>query len=262
MEMLPMTAAEVRSTTPGPRGLAASVWPQFEQLPALFEATPPRRRAVSWAGEWPWRAVCALEIQGGRRRWAASGFLVGPRTVVTAAHVLVPAQGARAEGVVVHFGRSGDVSLLSAATSAWITAPGWATGFRASDDYAAIFLPEDAGRLLGVLPLSDGVALPRGTRLTVSGYPGGTGEAGPDQHVQVVPVSVTARRRLCYPALSSPADAGSPIWIAGPEEPRVVGIHTAGPCRLGPASGPGSSGVRIDTIVRRRIEHWAERDLL
>ncbi len=96
----------------------------------------------------PWHSICSLIITGpGGIRWAGTGWLAGPRTVVTAGHCLcfLGRGGARhwAEQVEVSFPNLSPTAGAIRATD-FKSVGGWVDGSNPGADYGAIFLPPAA----------------------------------------------------------------------------------------------------------------------
>src|SRR5262249_45821675 len=77
------------------------------------------RKQVPPPPDFPWRCICALVITAADGpRWVGSGWLAGPRAVVTAGHcVYLHGHGGWARQVEVYPGRNADDTSLGSFTS-------------------------------------------------------------------------------------------------------------------------------------------------
>jgi len=101
----------------------------------------------------PWNTVCHLEIEYANRASSGTGFLVGPRTVITAAHCVLDPKLGRAMNVTVRPARDDSIIPFGLCNTGSVDFPGeWQDALRlgqepAEHDYGAIFLPEEYDRI-------------------------------------------------------------------------------------------------------------------
>lgn len=222
------------------------------------------------AAQQPYRSVCVLEVESeGQRRYQATGWFAGPRTVITAAHCLVSAElGGAARVARVMPGHNGAARPYLAVGHEFRQARAYVPGAPAHD-YGAILLDEPLGDQVGVLPLwvaSDDEL--RDAALVLSGYPMRFAIPGLDEHLRWAAQCMGTGRvsRVTAEWLYhnvQPIDeidglnglSGAPLWLgAAPDPaaaagvpPRVVGLHAA--------DGP-NLGVRITQAVADEIAGW------
>ena len=178
----------------------------------------------------PWTAVVRLQTPGISR---CTGFLIGPQTVVTAAHCLY---GRR----LGHFVPPASVHVLSRYTSGNFTRHALAASFRVGDgfdpsletgqaaDLAIVTLASSVAGPGEVLTLSDGL-VPRGTRLTLGGYSQDRAERILAD-VSCAALGYTAGHALlAHDCSGTRGTSGGPLMTQGPDGGwRIVGVQVAG----------------------------------
>ncbi|MBX9623234.1 MAG: trypsin-like serine protease [Gemmataceae bacterium] len=218
--------------------------------PELVFADDDRRRVTN-TRDFPWRCICSLEITAANgTRWVGTGWLAGPRTVITAGHcVYLHRHGGWARQVVVYPGRNGaDTSLGRYVSDDLRSVTGWTDGKNPAYDYGAILLPEplDLGWLAyAVYPDAD----LRGLVVNVFGYPADkpAGELWGAARVlqQVLP------QKLVYNLSTFGGQSGAPVFEKAGAERVAVGIHNYGDVS-------GNSATRITDGVYDDITAWKE----
>lgn len=201
----------------------------------------------------PWRRIVHLMITAGNgRKFLGSGTLVGPRTIITAAHcVYMHSQGGFVREIQCSPGRNGDQKPYGTTNGSRVwTVRGWTVHKNPDCDYAAIILPrpvpqQDPG-WFGFANFNDIELM--SSRLNMSGYPGDKPPGTQWFHGRVAK-SVSARR-IFYDIDSMGGQSGSPVWLRRPDGKRyMVGIHTTG-------SPTGNSAVRINQQVMQNLRNW------
>lgn len=230
------------------------------------ESTRPRYRAESTIGDdervrihetdkYPWRAICQLRIYSRLgKEYIGTGWLIGPRTVVTAGHcVYLPALGGWVDRVAVSPARNGrDRPFSTIVSSCFRSVRGWTVQGKREHDYAVIQLPEDqAVPDIGAL----GYAICETPKLVggwvnLAGYPADKDDGST--------LWWSARRSLevdddviHYDADTAAGQSGAPVWRLDPATGRrvVIGIHTNG-------AETGNSAVRINKRVFGNLLSW------
>jgi V8-like Glu-specific endopeptidase len=212
------------------------------------------RVRIRETGQFPWRVVCALRIHStSGEQYVGTGWLAGPRTVITAGHcVYLDAMGGWAERVEISPARNGrDRPFSSIASREFQSVRGWTIDGKREHDYAAIILPADqavpeAGHF--GYAVYDASSL-LGAYLNVSGYP-----ADKDDGTQWWSARTSRKvddTRIWYDVDTAAGQSGAPVWRLDPKSHRrvVVGIHTNG-------AETGNSATRINPEVFANIERW------
>lgn len=224
------------------------------------------RLAVPDPQNLPWRMVCALTISGQvGGRMPGTGFLAGPRTVVTAGHCVfdpTTLQGS-AKTIVVTPGLNGSAQPFGQVKATrFRTLKQWIETADPDFDIGAITLDSDLGRLAGFFTTAalDGADLQ--SRLAhVSGYPESPGGGLQQFHHRNRIVTAT-ERRLFYETDTSEGQSGAPVWILETDggTPKVVGVHTYGFEKSPPGLPPSNSATLINAEILAQIAEWVQAD--
>jgi V8-like Glu-specific endopeptidase len=246
------------------RGASAEplVKPRRSALETLLEAED-RRKQVLETDLSPWRMICALEIESqDGRPYVGTGWLIGPRTVITAGHCVydeVELSG-WASRITVIPGRNGAQRPFGEFESTrFSTTDRWKSERDPDYDYGAIHLADDLGSKVGTFAV--GVmpdAALRNRLVNVSGYPAPRGN-GADQYFHANRVKAVSNRRVFYDIDTEGGQSGSPVWTYedGNKTPIVIGIHAYGVG--GTPAGidvRANSGPRILPEVLKVIRTW------
>jgi hypothetical protein len=203
----------------------------------------------------PFRFVCRVhaQTQEGGHSWG-TGFLIHPRIVLSAAHVVFPPQTrSRTVSVTVTPGQDGDATPLGGPfrAKAWLAAPGWNASAPCEHDFAVIVLPNStAAGFWPIHPVSAADVLGvdvyhAGYPLCRAGDPGTKMVRGIGQILGALQYragcSLLAKRSPVIVAISGatrtvghniPAclrQSGGPLWVLDlcTRKPVVVAIHQA-----------------------------------
>lgn len=232
----------------------------FASYPELFEKSVSEviigtddRVRISPTTSFPWRAICALRITAAdNTRWIGTGFLVSPRTVITAGHcVYMHAHGGWPKSVEVIPGLNDTLRPYgSCVGTSFRSVNGWVNDKKREYDYGAIILPRDCrpGDKTGVFgfAVKDNPYL-LSSYLNLSGYPGDKG--GNQQWFMARKAKSLAPRVIYYEIDTMGGQSGSPVWVKVGNARYAVGIHTNGLVT-------GNSATRIVLPVFNNIQAW------
>lgn len=216
----------------------------------------------------PWRMICALRMtaEGGGAA-IGTGWLVGPRTVMTAGHCVHSTEffGGWASEIEVSPGRNGQVELPfgTLVSRRFSSVDRWVGDEDPDYDVGCIHLSEPIGDRIGWFGLacipSDGLEQ---YLVNISGYPADRGW-GTEQYFHANRVIRVTDRRLFYDVDTYGGQSGAPVWVYrdGDPLPQVVGIHAYG---IGgtPVSFAitANSAPRIIPEVFEQIKAWVQAD--
>jgi glutamyl endopeptidase len=250
------------------KGRSGPILPPFESIIGRDE----RVRIVDTDLS-PWRMICSLEMRGPNGSGAiGTGWLVGPRTVLTAGHCVFSTSffGGWAATIDVVPGRNGfgppaESEPFGRTTStSFSSVDRWQSDEDADFDIGCIHLDEPVGDTVGWFPIGVRTAEQlEGFLVNVSGYPGdrGDGKAQFHGHNRIAQVS---DRRLFYEVDTFGGQSGAPVWIHENDDttkPLVVGVHAYGtggtPASLGITA---NSAPRITREVFALITEWVAQD--
>lgn len=247
----------------------AGIRPEYADslLPESIFGTDDRVRILD-THNYPWRAICSLQIQGPRGSGMGTGWFIAPNLVVTAGHNIYNERllGGWAETITVYPGRDGryfpypqdatfDKQIISRQfrlPRPWVDSRGRNPDF----DYGGIVLEQDIGTETGWFSVSaetnDNIA---GSIAHISGYPGDRkGGGGQYQlfHKEKVETSSITPTRFFYSVDTYSGQSGSPVWLETSSGRVVIGIHTYG------ISGGFTlnSATRINREVLKDLRSW------
>jgi glutamyl endopeptidase len=213
----------------------------------------------------PWRMIASLDIVRSWNETIGTGWLVGPRTVVTAGHCVFDRNqlGGWAEKITLTFGQDEDVHAAGPVVSTRFTAlDRWVKRQEPDFDIGAIHLDTPIGERLnwfGVASRPDKDLLD--FLVNISGYPAERG--GRQQWWARNRIRAVRPRRIFYDIDTTGGQSGAPVFLYEDETtpPLVVGIHAYG---IGgtPANLPltVNSAPRIIPEVVEQIEAWVRQD--
>lgn len=208
------------------------------------------RTRVLNSHEYPWRMIVALRIHmAGSVVQHGTGFLVGPRTVLTAGHcVYEPRYGGWADRVEVRAGLSGSGEPFGTVASTRLsTSLGWIDLQDHRYDYGLLQLDERLGErtgwfALGVLPAAEVY----GSTVHVCGYPSDLNAGAWHQWHSGGRTGLVDGQKLYYDADTFGGTSGGPVWVSrGDGSQVVVGIHAYGTRLPGALPTPHNSATRI-----------------
>lgn len=203
----------------------------------------------------PWRAICALKITAADGRlFIGTGWLIGPRTVMTAGHcVFMHDAGGWVRSIDVIAGCN-DASRPygTARGTAFRSVTGWTQSKNRNNDYGCIILPsqERLGDKTGYFGFAvrDNNFL-MSAALNLSGYPGDKG--GNQQWFMAQKAKSVSSRVITYEIDTMGGQSGSPVWVLQNGVRTAVGVHTNG-------ASSGNSATRIESNVFERMKGWKE----
>jgi V8-like Glu-specific endopeptidase len=212
----------------------------------------------------PWRMICALAIDGPWGSFIGTGWLAGPRTIVTAGHCVYDTKqmGGWANKIVISPGRDGnELPFDTVESTKFSTTNIWKSKEDPDFDVAAIHLSRSLGDELGwfqVASLTDDQL--RNYMVNVSGYPGDRGH-GTEQWWAKNRIREATPRRIFYEVDTFGGQSGGPVYIyeSVDKPPVVLGIHAYG---IGASlSGTSlNSAPRIIPEVVTQIQAWIDQD--
>jgi glutamyl endopeptidase len=202
---------------------------------------------------YPWRAVCALKITAANgSRYIGTGWLISPRTVITAGHVVyLHDEGGWASSIeVVPAQNDAARPYGSFSGNALRSTQGWVNSKNRDFDYGAIILPAnsrpgDTVGYFGFAVRDDNFLM--NSALNLSGYPGDKG--GNQQWFMAQKPKAVSSKVITYDIDTVGGQSGSPVWVLQNGNRYGVGIHTNG-------VSTGNSATRIDQSVYNNLLTW------
>jgi V8-like Glu-specific endopeptidase len=208
----------------------------------------------------PYRKLCLLLITfrtagGGKARGRGTGFLAGPRLVLTAGHCvfshnrLINGWAEQIEVIPWALGSTKPFGSKVVRSTKLRALKGWIDDSDQGKDIGAIFLPDEGFSQLGhfgLRALNDSQAVRE--MINIYGYPGdkpaGTLWGVGGKVVRTDPC------RLFYLNDTYAGQSGSPVWTMGKDskERYVVAVHAYGGCP--------NKGCRITPDAGRTIQAW------
>jgi V8-like Glu-specific endopeptidase len=219
------------------------------------------RVRVTATTRYPWSCICSLLITANTGTlYIGTGWLVGPRLVLTAGHCVYMAdENGWASSIEVIPGRNAtDRPFGSAVSRELRSVTGWTRDNDSDLDYGAIVLPPDKryGEQLGWFGYAsrDDDYL-KSITLNLSGYPGDGGKLGQQvdgsQWYNFRGVKEVMDRQISYEIDTYGGQSGAPVWEMRADGGRYgVGIHTWG-------TSVANGATRITRAVFDNIVLWA-----
>jgi V8-like Glu-specific endopeptidase len=211
------------------------------------------RVRVPNAGNFPWRAICALRITSrSGQQYVGTGWLISRRTVATAGHcVFMHDDGGWAQEITVIPGLNGSRQPFGRyAARRFRTVDGWIQRQAAGSDYGVIQLEDPVPAEVGFFAFAalDDMTM-KGIDANISGYPADRDGAS-IQYYHARKLVKATEAKLFYDIDTFGGQSGSPIWLDLGSRGRVaVGVHTTGSSR-------GNSGTRINSEVFASLRGW------
>ena len=201
----------------------------------------------------PFRAICSLRMTSKTgKRYIGTGWLIGPRTVITAGHcVYFHKEGGWPKSIEVIPGRNGKSKPYgSCVATNFRSVTGWTKSKKRDYDYGAIILPKSCrlGNRVGYFGFKNLSSLSlRFQTLNLSGYPGDKDRGTTQWFHSRRAVSIQSKT-IAYQIDTAGGQSGSPVWILHQGKRYGVGIHTSG--------GSNNSGTRINKDVFKMLKKW------
>lgn len=200
----------------------------------------------------PWKAVCRIEIinHAGKKKYG-SGCLIGPKSILTAAHNVY--EGGLAQSIIVKSGYKQNGKYVGSAKGIRHHFPSeWRNGGQPIRfDYCVTELDKPLGDTIGYFGYA---RIPLNAELTkftlrIAGYPYKDKFIGKQvrQHGGIESISET---HLYYKMDTWPGMSGCPTFISIEDQGHyVVGIHSRAP-------GSYNEARRIDQNVFNNLNRW------
>lgn len=209
----------------------------------------------------PYRAIASLLITAADgSRWMGTGFLISPRTVVTAGHCVcikgssIAARNGFVRSIEVIPGRDGtEKPLGSAVSTTFHSSPEWRDGGLSNFDYGAIIL--DAPFDQPIAPFGFGVytdAELMAVTANLAGYPFKdlpAGERSGTQWLHSRKLKSAMAKKVFYDTDTSEGQSGAPVWRIINRRRFAFAIHTYG-------GKTTNAGTRITAEVHAALTGW------
>jgi V8-like Glu-specific endopeptidase len=232
----------------------------FGPPPAVAEAVigPDDRVQITDTTSYPWRAIASLLITArDSSTWVGTGWLVSPRTLITAGHCVyikhspAPGRDGWVKRIDVMFGRNGSTLPYGSVTSTiFKSVTGWTENGDENFDFAAIILPiplaDTVGVFgIGVYPDAELQSLP----VNISGYP--ADKASGTQWYDANSISSMNARKLYYFNDTAGGQSGAAVFRIEGDSRIGAAVHAYG-------GTTANSGTRINDEVYNRMTSWME----
>ncbi len=215
----------------------------------------------------PWRMICALRMRSPTgAETTATGWLAGPRTVITAGHHVFHQgfYGGWADSIEVSAGRNRSAFPFSRFTATHFAAVDqWVKNADPDFNIGCIQLDRPLGDLTGWFGVASLTPSELNSSLVnISGYPADRGDST-EQYFHANRILHVGDRGVFYDIEMSGAQSGAPVWIhRTPSAPPVVvalQAHGTGgtPFDLGIAA---NSAPRITPEIFDMIKRWTHED--
>jgi glutamyl endopeptidase len=217
---------------PAPQNVGAGNLSPIDKVRAESVIGEDGRVEIKDTASYPNSAIVYLEVKFPFTSGMCTGWVVGPRTIATAAHcVYSRSLGGWAKSIKAFPGRKGTLAPFGSYSGAsWFVKPKWVKREKPKFDFAAINLSANIASTVGAFGFAynDDDAFWQEYPVTVRGYPGDK----PNATLWSMDGSITqiAKTRFFYPIDTYAGQSGSPVYGAwGTEcDPCSFGIHTYG----------------------------------
>ncbi len=217
---------------------------------------PDDRIQIQNTSAYPWRVHASLLITArDNSQWIGTGWFIGPRTLVTAGHVVyiknsgVEGRDGFVKSMAVMPGRNGTSLPYGSVTATnFRTVVGWATSGDQHYDYGAIILPTNLGSRTGWFGFgaySD--ATLRNSHVNISGYPGD--KPSGTQWYDHQRVASVGPRKVYYDIDTYGGQSGSAVYRITDTGRYGVAVHAYG-------GATTNSGTRITKPVFDNFVNW------
>ena len=201
----------------------------------------------------PFRSICHISFLPARdnRTFGGTGWLISPRVVITAAHVVWDKKLGNnfSRNVAVYSGRNGSRFLKSSRFQSLHVVSQWANASagRSEYDFAAIVLKEPIGSDAFFTPAVKGRDELLRSRLYIVGYP--VDKRDNRQWGHANRAATVEERLITYLVDTSGGQSGACVMVKKGDSYEAVGIHNAG-------SDRGNIATRITDKVFNKILEW------
>jgi V8-like Glu-specific endopeptidase len=199
---------------------------------------------------YPFRCICSLRLRTQSGLWGAgTGWLVGPRTVITAGHCLfLHEHGGWIAEMEVYPARQADFKPFTAAAQYAMTVAGWKEDALPESDYGAVWLDRDVTGFgsFGYAALDAGLL--ETLRCQVVGYPSDKQGTmwGHARHLMQV-----LDKQLEYDIDTIDGNSGGPVFVIHEGSAIAIGIHN-----YGNSVSMRNTATRLTKPVFANIQRW------
>jgi V8-like Glu-specific endopeptidase len=222
---------------------------------------PDSRERIGNPRSYPYSAICALQIFNPKDElYYGTGFLAGPRLVLTAGHNVFYHGEGFMKAIHVYPGLNGDrrsPPFRGAVATRMLTVEAWVNGGDTQFDFGAIILPTDLGNDVGWFSIGNFTdATLKALTVTLAGYPKEppSNQAPLDGSTMWWHLGKLAiePNRLLYTIDTTIGQSGSPVFAHFPDKNdpyQAVGIHNR-------AFDTLNAATRINDAVFAQILQW------
>lgn len=198
---------------------------------------------------YPFRCICSLLLQTQSGLWGAgTGWLAGPRTVITTGHsVYMHEHGGWVQEMLIYPGRKGETKPFIAKALRGMTVVGWKERALPEFDYGAVWLDRDVPNIGSFGYAALDVALLEELECQIVGYPAdknGTMWKYPRQAAHVL------EKELVFQPDTTDEVDGGPVFVIHEGSAIAVGISN-------PTDGRDAA-IRITPQVFENIKRWVD----
>ena len=217
---------------------------------------PDDRVRITATNTYPWRVHASLLITAAdNSQWIGTGWFIGPRTLVTAGHVVhiknsgVAGRDGWVRRIQVMPGRNGSTLPYGSVTAtSFRSVTGWTSSGNAEYDYGVIILPTPLGNSTGWLGFGNfSDADLRASTGNISGYPGD--KPSGTQWYDARRIASVSARKVYYDIDTAGGQSGSAVY-------RIVSGNRYGFAVHAYGGGSTNSGTRINAQVYANLLAW------